>query len=180
MLMPNCSTVSAILAPSCAASMTRLRKSSEYGFAIRTGLHSSTILESDSPQKGNRPDSTFSENALADVAKRDTEPGPGLTCSLTTCFPGRASSTLGPNSDLPSFTRGRSRMRESRTYGSVRGAGSDLRPYRDRPRRCSNSAAIWENTGRDSNVIAKAALNPKVTAVRLHPGLHIGGADHLG
>jgi len=71
-------------------------------------------------------------------------------------------------------------MRESRTYGSVRGAGSDLRPYRDRPRRCSNSAAIWENTGRDSNVIAKAALNPKVTAVRLHPGLHIGGADHLG
>jgi hypothetical protein len=28
-------------------------------------------------------------------------------------------------------TRGRSRMRESRTYGSVRGAGSNLRPYRD-------------------------------------------------
>src|SRR5215831_16135688 len=61
MLMPNCSTVSAILAPSCAASMTRLRKSSEYGLAIRTGLHSSTILESDSSQKRNRPDSTFSE-----------------------------------------------------------------------------------------------------------------------
>src|SRR5215467_1055148 len=35
------------------------------------------------------------------------------------------------NSDLPSLTRGRSRMRESRTYGSVRGAGSNLRPYRD-------------------------------------------------
>src|SRR6266436_7177347 len=32
------------------------------------------------------------------------------------------------NSDLPSLTRGRSRMRESRTYGSVRGAGSNLRP----------------------------------------------------
>jgi hypothetical protein len=30
------------------------------------------------------------------------------------------------------WTRGRSRMRESRTYGSVRGAGSNLRPYRDR------------------------------------------------
>src|SRR5258706_10498762 len=27
------------------------------------------------------------------------------------------------NSDLPSLTRGRSRMRESRTYGSVRGGG---------------------------------------------------------
>src|SRR5262245_53086489 len=38
------------------------------------------------------------------------------------------------NSDLPSLTRGRSRMRESRTYGSVRGAGSNLRPYRDHHR----------------------------------------------
>jgi hypothetical protein len=36
------------------------------------------------------------------------------------------------SSDLPSLTRGRSPMRESRTYGSVRGAGSNLRPYRDR------------------------------------------------
>jgi hypothetical protein len=33
-------------------------------------------------------------------------------------------------------------MRESRTYGSVRGAGSNLRPYRDRLRRYSKSAAI--------------------------------------
>ena len=32
----------------------------------------------------------------------------------------------------PSFTRGGSRMRESRTYGSVRGALSNGRPYRDR------------------------------------------------
>ena len=46
------------------------------------------------------------------------------------------------NSDLPSLTRGRSRMRESRTYGSVRGAGSNLRPYRDQLGRCSKSAAI--------------------------------------
>src|SRR6516225_2387435 len=47
------------------------------------------------------------------------------------------------NSDLPSLTRGRSRMRESRTYGSVRGAGSNLRPYRDRLARCGKSAAFW-------------------------------------
>ena len=47
------------------------------------------------------------------------------------------------DSDLPSLTRGRSRMRESRTYGSVRGAGSNLRPYRDRPGHCRKSAAIW-------------------------------------
>ena len=33
---------------------------------------------------------------------------------------------------LPSDTRGGSRMRESRTYGSVRGALSNERPYRDR------------------------------------------------
>ena len=33
---------------------------------------------------------------------------------------------------LAVWTRGRSRMRESRTYGSVRGALSNERPYRDR------------------------------------------------
>ena len=32
---------------------------------------------------------------------------------------------------VPSHTRGRSRMRESRTYGSVRGACGNVRPYRD-------------------------------------------------
>jgi len=31
---------------------------------------------------------------------------------------------------LPSHTRGGSRMRESRTYGSVRGARGNSRPYR--------------------------------------------------
>ena len=40
-------------------------------------------------------------------------------------------------------TRGRSRMRESRTYGSVRGAGSNLRPYRDRQQHPPGAAAIW-------------------------------------
>src|SRR5258707_14502496 len=46
------------------------------------------------------------------------------------------------NSDLPSLTRGRSRMRESRMYGSVRGAGSNLRPSRERLARCTESSAI--------------------------------------
>jgi hypothetical protein len=32
---------------------------------------------------------------------------------------------------LPSITQGGSRMREFRTYGSVRGARSNARPYRD-------------------------------------------------
>jgi hypothetical protein len=47
------------------------------------------------------------------------------------------------SSDLPSLTRGRSPMRESRTYGSVRGAGSNLRPYRDRQQHPPGTAAIW-------------------------------------
>jgi len=36
------------------------------------------------------------------------------------------------NNGLPSLTQGGSRMRESRTSGSVRGAPSNGRPYRDR------------------------------------------------
>src|SRR5215471_25078 len=51
----------------------------------------------------------------------DAEPGNRVT--------GAGAHTSNRNSDLPSLTRGRSRMRESRTYGSVRGAGSNLRPY---------------------------------------------------
>src|SRR6266568_3683247 len=46
--------------------------------------------------------------------------------------PSQMSFTPGPGSASPSATRGGSRMRESRTYGSVRGALSNERPYRDR------------------------------------------------
>ena len=42
---------------------------------------------------------------------------------------------------LPSHTRGGSRMRESRTYGSVRGALSNERPYRVR---LCPPAFLWE------------------------------------
>src|SRR5438045_5564136 len=54
-----------------------------------------------------------------------------------TFSPGPASFIRGPKSASPSNTRGGSRMRESRTYGSVRGALSNERPYRDR-RKCSS------------------------------------------
>jgi len=37
----------------------------------------------------------------------------------------------GLTSALPSLTQGRSRMLESGTYGSVRGASSNGRPYRN-------------------------------------------------
>ena len=36
-----------------------------------------------------------------------------------------------PNQRSPSNTQGGSRMREGRTYGFMRGAHSDMRPYRD-------------------------------------------------
>src|SRR5262247_3216847 len=47
-------------------------------------------------------------------------------------FQNRSSSTPGLAIASPSHTRGGSRMRESRTYGSVRGALSNERPYRVR------------------------------------------------
>src|SRR3977135_1539611 len=46
--------------------------------------------------------------------------------------PSRISFIHGRKHALSSITRGGSRMRESRTYGSVGGALSNERPYRDR------------------------------------------------
>ncbi len=43
----------------------------------------------------------------------------------------RVRQAASPISGLPSNTQGGSRMRESRTYGSVRGAPSNGRPYRE-------------------------------------------------
>jgi RNA-directed DNA polymerase len=47
-------------------------------------------------------------------------------CLHPVCF------ILGPNSEWPSATQGRSRMPESGTYGSVRGVPGNRHPYRDR------------------------------------------------
>src|SRR3954453_23929530 len=46
--------------------------------------------------------------------------------------PNPKSCTRGRQNGLPSNIQGGSRMRESRTYGSVRGALINGRPYRDR------------------------------------------------
>ncbi len=43
----------------------------------------------------------------------------------------RVRQAAGHTSGSPSNTQGGSRMRESRTYGSVRGASGNGRPYRD-------------------------------------------------
>ena len=57
--------------------------------------------------------------------------GPDRRSWPTTGSPNPVSFIPGQACALPSNTRGGSRMRESRTYGSVRGARSNGRPYRD-------------------------------------------------
>src|SRR6516162_6954111 len=52
--------------------------------------------------------------------------------SLLTGFLSRKSFFRGRSSALPSDTRGRSRMPELGSYGSVRGAAGNSRPYRER------------------------------------------------
>ena len=58
----------------------------------------------------------------------------------------RAGARIRPLS--PSHTRGGSRMRESRTYGSVRGALSNGRPYRDRQSFSTNHATSTQDIDR--------------------------------
>jgi hypothetical protein len=52
-------------------------------------------------------------------------------------------------------------MRESRTYGSVRGAGSNPRPYRDRLERCTKVVKYLRYCGRAAQVIGTAVRDPK-------------------
>ena len=65
------------------------------------------------------------------AARRTDRRGSGSRGWPTTGSPSRASFIPGRSSASPSNTRGGSRMREFRTYGSVRGALSNGRPYRD-------------------------------------------------
>src|SRR5207253_6061335 len=64
MLTPHCSAASGMVAPPCIVSITRLRKSSEYGFAIHAGLLPVGSLNHIRAGMG-IPDSAFSGNALA-------------------------------------------------------------------------------------------------------------------
>jgi hypothetical protein len=56
----------------------------------------------------------------------------GVACATREEIDNRASFTLGRAFALPLNTRGRSRMRQTRSSGSVRGASGDGRPYRER------------------------------------------------
>jgi hypothetical protein len=55
-------------------------------------------------------------------------------------------------------TRGRSRMRESRTYGSVRGALSNERPYRV-ANSCASFAAVHESAIGTNQTTLRARIN---------------------
>src|SRR3954451_18378015 len=57
--------------------------------------------------------------------------GSGFRCSLTGGFPRHAFCILIPCTALTLLIQGKSRMRENRSCGFVRGATSDGRPYRD-------------------------------------------------
>ena len=58
------------------------------------------------------------------------------------------------------WTRGRSRMRESRTYGSVRGALSNERPYRDHRRlRTADDFSVCDKRGGADAADTRAATD---------------------
>jgi hypothetical protein len=65
------------------------------------------------------------------VARRTSSRGSVSKSSPTIGFRSRRSFIPGRTRALPSDTQGGSRMRETRSYGSVRGAASNNRPYRE-------------------------------------------------
>src|SRR5712671_2762525 len=74
---------------------------------------------------------TSGDDRYGDAARRIVRHGSGQRSWLLTYFRNRASFIHGRAIASPSNTRGKSRMQESCTYGSVRGAPGNGRPYRD-------------------------------------------------
>src|SRR6266481_940940 len=68
---------------------------------------------------------------LGGAVRRTARPGDGSRSWRMTSSPGPASFIRGPKSASPSNTRGGSRVPEWGPLGSVRGALSNERPYRD-------------------------------------------------
>src|SRR5580704_5115022 len=83
MLTPHCSAASGMIAPASIVSTTRLRKSSEYGFAIHAGLLPVASLNHIRARMG-IPDSAFSGNALGEHPLRPSRgpPEPPLPLPL--------------------------------------------------------------------------------------------------
>src|SRR5258707_2881077 len=73
MLTPHCSPASGMVAPPSTASTTRLRRSSEYGFAIHAGLLPVGSLNHIRAGMGIH-DSAFSGNALVQACDQPIDP----------------------------------------------------------------------------------------------------------
>src|ERR1700676_466311 len=123
MLTPHCSAPSAMVAPPSIASTTRLRKSSEYGFAIHAGLLPVASLNHIRARMG-IPDSAFSGNALVE---RGTSPaqiadiiGVTLGTLKTTC------SKLHISLRRPSYDTGTGLLRHRRPRADGGPSGEPL------------------------------------------------------
>src|SRR6195256_6912922 len=104
------------------------------------------------------------------AVKKIVPRGKGSGGWQTTSFPNRVSFISGPVSASPSDTRGGSRMPELGPYGSVRGALSNERPYRDLAKTRPNlrqRLRLPAPSFRQSAPVELAAL-----------GLRQGGAEH--
>src|SRR5260370_18055420 len=101
------------------------------------------------------------------AVKRTARRGHGSRSWLTTSFPNPASFILGQACALPSNTQGGSGMRESRTYGSVRGACSNGRPYRD-PDAVQCAVEVQEAIARENSSRLAAEQ------MRFRIGIHVG------
>jgi len=74
----------------------------------------------------------------------------------------------------PSNTRGKSRMRAIRTYGSVRGALSNGRPYRDNGKRPMPGSRHRRPVGRHDPTLCRSGTNKRC----LFRAVHINLDDH--
>src|SRR5215831_10294899 len=86
------------------------------------------------------------ERSPAELVERRAEAKGNVGQQRTLWVTGAGPHTHHRHRDGSVRTRGGSRMRESCTYGSVRGAGSNRRPYRDRsetPQQPLSTARPW-------------------------------------
>jgi hypothetical protein len=84
-------------------------------------------------QRSDTTSSSFGTASYGDAANECGWCGRGWPNWPTSTSPSHGSCILGRVCGLPSSTRGRSRVREFRSHGSVRGALSNERPYREQP-----------------------------------------------
>src|ERR1700745_3799276 len=87
--------------------------------------------------------------------------GNGWRGWLTTGCRNQKSFIPGRTRGLPSDTQGGSRMREFRTYGSVRGASGNGRPYRD------HSLLVSAAQPKGGTVLTRAGTAPEQAVVEM-------------